>query len=378
MYNVEHFVEQAVRSVLSQQGISHQLIIVNDGSTDGGLARVLALLAEAGAAHVIVISQENRGLSAARNIGLLFALGTYIAFLDTDDFMAANAYAEPLRFAREHKLDAVLFRSLIYDEAQGIFCGFYDWRIWDRLLKGEKKFITGAAECPELLRLEPNANTRIVRREFVFAQDLFYPEGLVFEDQPVHVALVLAARRVGLLDSALYHYRINRPGKITDQRSRRRFDILRSFDIAVRTAEQQHASAAQGAQLLAALLRITYWCGTMVALGDRMEFFTELGRRFAALPAPWTRRYKALYRQDLKSQIALWALQRQKTQFLYRMSVGRKDYGTLALFFVSERRFGALAYQVGQALKRHLSPASSRYKIPVVGSEPRALSERLQ
>jgi hypothetical protein len=283
--------------------------------------------------------------------------------------MTANAYAEPLRFARERNLDAVLFRSLIYDEAQGTFCGFYDWRVWDRLLKGEKRCITGAAECPELLCLEPNANTRIIRRELVFTQNLFYPEGLVFEDQPVHVALVLAARRVGLLDSTLYHYRINRPGKITDQRSRRRFDILRSFDISVRIAEQQHASAAQGAQLVAALLRITYWCGTMVALGDRIEFFTELGRRYAALPRPWTQRYKTLYRQDLKSLIALWALERQNAPFLCRMSVGRKSYGTLALFFLSERRLGALAYQAGRALKRRFFPANDHEKRAAISEQ---------
>src|SRR5436190_7329233 len=79
-YNVAWCIGRAVDSVLAQDFRSHELIVVNDGSTDG----TRALLDTYGRA-VTVIDQDNRGMSAARNRGIRQACGTYIAFLDADD-----------------------------------------------------------------------------------------------------------------------------------------------------------------------------------------------------------------------------------------------------------------------------------------------------
>src|SRR5689334_18029587 len=80
-YNVAWCVGRAVDSVLAQNFRARELIVVNDGSTDDTRAR---LGAYGGA--VTVIDQDNRGMSAARNAGIRRADGTYIAFLDADDW----------------------------------------------------------------------------------------------------------------------------------------------------------------------------------------------------------------------------------------------------------------------------------------------------
>ena len=84
-YNVAWCIGRAVDSVLAQDFRPCELIVVNDGSTDG----TGALLEGYGAA-ITVIDQENRGMSAARNAGIRRARGTYVAFLDADDWWLAG------------------------------------------------------------------------------------------------------------------------------------------------------------------------------------------------------------------------------------------------------------------------------------------------
>jgi glycosyltransferase involved in cell wall biosynthesis len=80
-YNVAWCVGRAVDSVLAQDFRACEVIVVNDGSTDG----TRALLEGYGAA-ITVLNQDNHGMSAARNAGIRRARGTYVAFLDADDW----------------------------------------------------------------------------------------------------------------------------------------------------------------------------------------------------------------------------------------------------------------------------------------------------
>lgn len=82
LYNKQDFVAQAVNSVLQSSYPPHEVIVVDDGSTDHGPQRVHAI----GDSRVRLVSQANRGVSAARNRGIDEARGEYIAFLDADDY----------------------------------------------------------------------------------------------------------------------------------------------------------------------------------------------------------------------------------------------------------------------------------------------------
>jgi glycosyltransferase involved in cell wall biosynthesis len=82
LYNKQEYVEQAVRSALQSSCLPHEVIVVDDGSTDNGPQRVRAIADP----RVRLISQPNRGVSAARNRGIDEARGEYIAFLDADDY----------------------------------------------------------------------------------------------------------------------------------------------------------------------------------------------------------------------------------------------------------------------------------------------------
>ncbi|PQQ36525.1 hypothetical protein C6H68_19010 [Photorhabdus luminescens] len=111
-FNVEDIIENAINSVLNQTYKNTEIIIVNDGSTDGTMD-VLNRLSEQ-YFNIEVFSQENRGISAARNVGLSKAKGDYVTFLDSDDSFEPSFIESVLRKNSETKSDITfcLFKNV--------------------------------------------------------------------------------------------------------------------------------------------------------------------------------------------------------------------------------------------------------------------------
>lgn len=97
LYNKEKYIVRAVGSALSQGAAVHEVIVVDDGSTDNGPAQLVPL----GDARIRLIRQPNGGVSAARNTGMEAASGDYIAFLDADDAWLPGFVDELLALMRQ-------------------------------------------------------------------------------------------------------------------------------------------------------------------------------------------------------------------------------------------------------------------------------------
>lgn len=100
-YNYERFLKRAIRSVLDQKFSDCEVIVVNDGSTDSTDALMQEILKE-GDTRLHYISQENRGLSAVRNIGLAQSCGSYLLFLDADDALLPESLESAHRYLLEN------------------------------------------------------------------------------------------------------------------------------------------------------------------------------------------------------------------------------------------------------------------------------------
>ena len=86
-YNVEKYIRRCMLSLINQESeYSYEILAVDDGSTDGSADIVKQLAAEND--KIRIISQENGGVSAARNTGVLHAVGEYVAFVDSDDYVS--------------------------------------------------------------------------------------------------------------------------------------------------------------------------------------------------------------------------------------------------------------------------------------------------
>src|SRR5699024_4498424 len=102
VYNAEHYLKECVASITNQIIFNLQIIIIDDGSTDGSgeICDELAITDK----RITVIHQMNSGVSAARNTGLRIARGKYIAFVDSDDILPEDSYANLLSSIKEEYL----------------------------------------------------------------------------------------------------------------------------------------------------------------------------------------------------------------------------------------------------------------------------------
>jgi glycosyltransferase involved in cell wall biosynthesis len=115
MYNARPYVAEAIESVLGQDHGNFELVVVDDGSTDGSHEIVERYQDP----RIHLIRTENRGLSAARNLGIAESHGTYVTFLDSDDLLLPRSLSGRLAGFERPDIDCVFSRNLIVFDLNG-------------------------------------------------------------------------------------------------------------------------------------------------------------------------------------------------------------------------------------------------------------------
>ncbi|MED3820740.1 glycosyltransferase [Priestia aryabhattai] len=103
VYNVEKYLQRCIKSLIEQTYKNIEIILVNDGSTDG--CKEVCESYKKIDSRIILINKENGGLSSARNVGLDAATGEYLAFVDSDDWISTNMYEVLMKLAEQHDAD---------------------------------------------------------------------------------------------------------------------------------------------------------------------------------------------------------------------------------------------------------------------------------
>jgi len=336
VYNVSGYVGVCLSSVLASSAlVDLEIIIIDDGSTDDSSGQVAAWIERYQPPRTLFVRQVNQGLSAVRNLGVSLARGDYVGFLDSDDLLTAGSMRKLLDYAKRNQCDVVLGQSLIFDSKSHEVTSFYDDWAWQRILSGGSCRTISRHEEPYLFFMEPNANYRLIRRSFYVDHGFSYPVGRLFEDPPVHFKMLALADRVGVVNVPYYWYRINRPGKITEERSRRRFDILavagETFDELI----QMQVNSDAGGAMVYSLARIVWWCGTMTLPDQRLEFFKGACRLFQEKAPPlWIERFSRLHFPEEIQQIIVGSLMRNQAVRLFRLSLGQRTPLRSAIFLI--------------------------------------------
>ena len=118
VYNTEDYLERCIRSIIDQTYKNIEIIAVNDGSTDSSLSILESLRKEDN--RIIIINQENMGVSKARNKGLDYATGEFITFVDSDDFIEKDMYEVMINHLIEEDADLCRIKAFIYNREGGI------------------------------------------------------------------------------------------------------------------------------------------------------------------------------------------------------------------------------------------------------------------
>lgn len=120
-YNGEKYIKQAIQSVVNQSHRNWELLIIDDGSTDGTAEIVLAF----DDSRIHYIFQENRGQAAALNHGLDLAVGVYVTTLDVDDWYTLNSLQERVEFLEQNSNYDVVYGDGYYCDIDGKVLGHF-------------------------------------------------------------------------------------------------------------------------------------------------------------------------------------------------------------------------------------------------------------
>ncbi len=226
VYNVRNYIEQCIDSVLAQKQGNFEVILINDGSTDGS-GELCDCYAKKDM-RVTVIHQCNKGLSSARNNGIQKATGDYIILLDGDDYLDPEAMKHLEKIILKKEYDFIINHFILDNEGNGKkYVNSYQFdnmllrsenplQIYKSLLKQKFTF----AGC-----------LFVVRRDFLFQNQLFFYPGLYHEDELWVPYLFINAKKIACNNKNFYYYRTNRIGAITQKPNIRRiFSLLFILD----------------------------------------------------------------------------------------------------------------------------------------------------
>lgn len=106
VYNSEKYISRCIDSILNQENISLEIIIIDDGSNDGSLNICKAY--EQKHKNICVVASKNNGPAAARNKGIVGARGKYVTFVDSDDYISKDMYSKMFSLARSSCADVAI------------------------------------------------------------------------------------------------------------------------------------------------------------------------------------------------------------------------------------------------------------------------------
>jgi glycosyltransferase involved in cell wall biosynthesis len=215
VYNVEPYLRESLDSLIAQTVQNFEVILVNDGSTDAS-PRICEEYCRKFPEKFHLYSEENRGLSAARNLGIDRARGEFVCFVDSDDWVSPDFLERLQNAALEERADVVVcgYRAHYANNTVEDFSGVdsFGGDIRRRILLGQTF-----------------ACNKMFRRELFDDAETRFPEGICYEDLGLIPLLVARARKLAVIEAPLYHYRSGRPGAITTFRDERMLHIFVSL-----------------------------------------------------------------------------------------------------------------------------------------------------
>lgn len=188
VYNVKDFVGKCLDSVVRQKYKNLDIVIVDDGSTDGSgeICNEFAVVDK----RARVFHRKNGGLSDARNFGIKKAKGEIIAFIDGDDFVSEDFVGATYEEMTKSSVDVVV--------------GGYN------LVKPKKEVVSGEEATVKLLTGQENIDivawNKLYRKSLFVDNDIWFPKGKKHEDTLTTYKVLSKARKVAYLDEALYCY----------------------------------------------------------------------------------------------------------------------------------------------------------------------------
>lgn len=201
-FNAEPFLEKCILSVMKGALNGElEIVLVNDGSTDGGLAIAERFASEY--SMVKLVSQENKGLSGARNTGIANSSGDYLWYVDADDWVEDDSIGYLLNVIDKGPFDYISISARNSDTGR---------------IRNVIPESTVPLKVFQSLEWQDCATMYVWKRSFILSHGLFFTEGLFFEDSELTPKALYQAGSCFISNKILYNVLV-REGSITRSRS---------------------------------------------------------------------------------------------------------------------------------------------------------------
>lgn len=222
MYNVEEYIAECLHSVLKQTYRDLEIIVVDDGCTDGSVAIVKQFQNEY-PNRIQLVHQENGGLSAARNTGIQLAKGDYLTFLDSDDYIDLTLYEKMMQAIEDND---ICICDIQYFGAQHF------------KLKGLADIQADTISKRALLS-PIFAWNKIYKTEYFKQMNVQYPLRMWYEDIPVTTVLFASTQKIAYVENVYVYYRQRKGSIMNATASRRLFEIFEIMQMVCTTFEER-------------------------------------------------------------------------------------------------------------------------------------------
>jgi glycosyltransferase involved in cell wall biosynthesis len=214
VYKVEAYLAKCIESIINQTYTELEIILVDDGSPDQ-CGKICDDYAKKDA-RIHVIHKKNEGVARARNDGLEYASGDYISFIDSDDWIAENAYELLLQNLKKYNVDCAVGGCVTVDDKDGVLTPrehtYGPVRCEDSLEAMKHVLLSGSAVWNRLFK----------RKIF---EELRFPVGRINDDEVVALRAYSKCRKIVFLNQDMYYYRIRSNSITTSSFSMRQMDV---------------------------------------------------------------------------------------------------------------------------------------------------------
>lgn len=210
VYNLENQVEKCLESILNQSYTNLEVLLVDDGSKDNSWTVINELAKKD--SRVRCIHKENGGAASARNLGIKESKGKYLCFVDGDDFVQDSYVSD-------------LYEAIIEKDSDMAWCDFV------RVEKGGKEFQIDQPPSKFYLFEMPSSCNKLFKKSLWIDNDIWYPEGIKYEDVAIIPTLVLIAKNPVWVNKGLYNY-VYTPNSVTTTYDHRVLTLVTALDYA--------------------------------------------------------------------------------------------------------------------------------------------------
>lgn len=203
VYNTEEYLAECLNSLVRQTLDDIEILVVDDGSTDGSLK----IAKEFEAAHpskIRVLTKENGGQASARNMALKYATGEYLGFVDSDDWVDTTMYQE-------------MYDAAIREDADIVICDmedcYPDHVIYHHTSRFESRFRVAGSSCNKFFK------------KSLVGDDVF-PVGLWYEDFEFSAKQMMKTEKVAVIHKAFYHCHCRGSSTMSNNNALKNLDIL--------------------------------------------------------------------------------------------------------------------------------------------------------